>query len=219
MATGGRCRRRRSWISSIRRRHGSGSKLSSHGGGNDDILVDSSNREYGEWICARGYRIRRTACMRVDANGGVYVPDSEDEESSKEVQAGGVGIERTNLGGASVTADGMLLPDVAVPMGAVAIGTDGFPADATAEGVPSAAAEGGTADGVEVVNDVAIGEEMHPKVVARLKALLAHMDPSVRDVFISMLKVGSINIQIYSMHSSLLILVEKMGVFFLDFGW
>ncbi|CAO2162248.1 unnamed protein product [Urochloa humidicola] len=77
-------------------------------------------------------------------------------------------------------------------MSAIVIGTDGFAADvitAAAKVVPYAAAKGVTADGVEVANNVAIGEEMHQKVAARLKTLVAPMDPSVRDVFISMLKV------------------------------
>ncbi|CAN6331653.1 unnamed protein product [Urochloa humidicola] len=188
---GGRCRRRRSWISRIGRRLGV-SKLSSDDGENHDIPVKADNHDYGEWICPREYRIQRRGHMRVDANGGVYVPDSEDEESSKEVEEGGVGIEVTSLGGASVATDGVQLPDVAVPTSAIAIGADGFAADAidaAAVGVPSVAAEGVTPDGVEVANDLAIGEEMHPKVAARLKTLVAQMDPSVRDVFISMLKV------------------------------
>ncbi|CAN6353993.1 unnamed protein product, partial [Urochloa humidicola] len=213
---GGRCRRRRSWISRIRRRLGV-SKLSSDDGENHDIPVKADNHDYGEWICPREYRIQRRGHMRVDANGGVYVPDSEDEESSKEVEEGGVGIEVTSLGGASVATDGVQLPDVAVPTSAIAIGADGFAADAidaAAVGVPSVAAEGVTPDGVEVANDLAIGEEMHPKVAARLKTLVAQMDPSVRDVFISMLKIRSINIEINSMHKNLFIFLEEMGLSF-----
>ncbi|CAO2174801.1 unnamed protein product [Urochloa humidicola] len=99
MADGGRCRRRRSWISWIRRHHGAGCKLSSHDGWNEDTPVKSDNRDYGEWICTRGDRIRWRSRMRVDANDGVYVPDSEDEDSSKEVEVGSIYIEVTDLGG------------------------------------------------------------------------------------------------------------------------
>jgi hypothetical protein len=85
MAAGARCRRRRSWISSIRRR-GVGAKLSIDDGGMDDILVKRNNRDCGEWICVRGHRIRRTGRMRVDANGDVYIPDSEDEEGDMKME-------------------------------------------------------------------------------------------------------------------------------------
>ncbi|CAM0144683.1 unnamed protein product [Urochloa decumbens] len=199
MAGGGRCRRRRSWISSIRRR-GGGSKLSMDGGGIDDIHVKPDNRDRGEWICVRGHRIRRSGRMRVDSNGSVYVPDSEDEEADMEMEEGSVNL--ANSGGTSVAPD------------AIAVGGDGVMGDGV-----DAAAEGIPADAVNFEEDAGTGEEMHPKVAARLKMLLDHIDPTFRDVFVSMLKVGSINIQIYSMHSSLLILVEKMGLFFLDFGW
>ncbi|CAL4964606.1 unnamed protein product [Urochloa decumbens] len=169
MAGGGRCRRRRSCISSIRRR-GVGSKLSIDGGGIDDIPMKPVNRDRDEWICVRGHRIRRSGRMRVDSNGGVYVPDSEDEEADMEMEVGSVDL--ANSGGASVTPD------------AIAVGADGVMGDGI-----DVAAEGIPADAVNVEEDAGTCEEMHPKVAARLKMLLDHIDPTFRDVFVSMLKV------------------------------
>ncbi|CAO1940538.1 unnamed protein product [Urochloa humidicola] len=169
MAGGGRCRRRRSRVSSIRRR-GVGAKLSVHGGGIEDN-VKPDNREHGEWICQHGHRITRRGHMRVDANGGLYVLDSEDEDAGMEMEAGGVDL--ADLGGASVTPD------------AVTIGRDGV----MGNGVDVAAEESIPADAVNIEEDAGTGEEMDPKVAARLKMLLDHIDPTFRDVFVSMLKV------------------------------
>jgi hypothetical protein len=62
------------------------------------------------------------------------------------------------------------------------VATEGIPV-----GAVNVAAEEG--DGVKVKEDVGTREEMHPNVVARLKMLLDHIDPTFRDVFISMLKI------------------------------
>lgn len=78
-----------------------GAKLSIDDGGMDDILVKPDNRDCGEWICVRGHRIRRTGRMRVDANGDVYIPDSEDEEADMKMEGGGVDL--ADLGGASAS--------------------------------------------------------------------------------------------------------------------
>nr|CAB3451430.1 unnamed protein product [Digitaria exilis] len=99
MAGRGRCRRRRSWI----QQRCQGSKLGGRGEGAGDILVKPNNHRYGEWICVRGHRIRLRGRMRVDADGDVYVPDSEDEE--------------VDLGGISVAANGDHM-DVAAEEGA-----------------------------------------------------------------------------------------------------
>ncbi|CAN6208745.1 unnamed protein product [Urochloa humidicola] len=155
MAGDGRVPRRRiSWV----RRHRRASKLSGCGGLNGDLVLKPGNRSCGEWVCVRGHRIRLQGRMRVDTNGNVYVPDSEDEEPGMEVEVGGVKV--ADLEGAAVVGDGF---DVA--------------------------AEGGEADGVKVPADAASGDEMHPKVVARLNMVLAHIDPAFHDIFVDMLKV------------------------------
>ncbi|CAO2205214.1 unnamed protein product [Urochloa humidicola] len=107
MAAGRTCPRRRGWI---RRRRG-GSKLGGRGGGNDDlVLKPGSHSSSVEWIYVRGYRIRLQGRMRVDANGDVYVPDSEDEEPDMEVEAGGV----ADLRGANAAADGKQMVAVGI---------------------------------------------------------------------------------------------------------
>ncbi|CAO2148232.1 unnamed protein product [Urochloa humidicola] len=118
-----------------------------------------------------------------------------------EMEAGGIDL--ADLGGASVTPD------------AIAVGGDGVMGD----GIDVAAQEGIPADAVNIEEDAGTGEEMDPKVAARLKMLLDHIDPTFRDVFVSMLKVRSFNIQIYSTESNLFIFLEKMGLSLLDFSW
>ncbi|CAN6273095.1 unnamed protein product [Urochloa humidicola] len=87
-----------------------------------------------------------------------------------EMEAGGIDL--ADLGGASVTPD------------AIAVGGDGVMGD----GIDVAAQEGIPADAVNIEEDAGTGEEMDPKVAARLKMLLDHIDPTFRDVFVSMLK-------------------------------
>ncbi|CAN6311440.1 unnamed protein product [Urochloa humidicola] len=123
------------------------------------------------------------------------------------------GVDLADSGGTSVAS-------VAIAVGANRVVGDGV--DAAAEGIPvdaaNVAAEEGDADGVKVEEASGTGKEMQQEVAARLKTLLAHIDPSFRDVFISMLKVRSFNIQIYSMESNMFIFLE-MGLSFLDFSW
>ena len=132
--------------------------------------------------------------MRVDANGDVYVPDSEDEESGMVVDAGGV--EMADFGAGSGAADGAQMAIVGVPaetitIGAVGVAEDGF--DVVTKGVPADAVEvvsdGGATDAVKVATSLGTSEEMHPKVAARMKKLLSQMDPTFHDVFVSMFKV------------------------------
>lgn len=119
--------------------------------------------------------------MRVDANGDVYVPDSEDEESGMEVDARG--LEVADLGGASVTAACLQMDDRVL--------VDGV--DGTVESVPvddvEVTAEGVAVDGFKLAADAATGEDMHPVVAARLKKVLSNMDPIFHDVFVNMCKV------------------------------
>jgi hypothetical protein len=65
----------------------------------------------------------------------------------------------------------------------VEVPTEGIAADAV-----NVAAKEGDSDG-KVEEDMGTGEEMHPNVATRLKMLLNHIDPTFRDVFVSMLKV------------------------------
>ncbi|KAF8779349.1 hypothetical protein HU200_002614 [Digitaria exilis] len=178
MASGGRCRRRRSWIHRHRR---GGSKLEGRGGGNDDAPNKLGSCSSGEWISVRGHRIKLRGRMRVDGNGDIYIPDSEDEEPTVEVEAGDVEV-------ANMT-------DLEVPVNPKAIGdgvkSDGL--DLATESVPADAVKVATevdaAGGIKVAPDVATDEEMHPEVAARLKKALAHMDPTFHDLFVSMYKV------------------------------
>ncbi|CAN6354046.1 unnamed protein product [Urochloa humidicola] len=197
MAGGGKHPQRPSWI---RRRRG-GSKLGGPHGGNDDIDTKSASRSSGEWICVRGHRIRRCGRMRVDPDGNLYVPDSEEDEApvdpdsnlcvpdseedeAPDMEVESSGVDLADSGGTSVAS-------VAIAVGANRVVGDGV--DAAAEGIPvdaaNVAAEEGDADGVKVEEASGTGKEMQQEVAARLKTLLAHIDPSFRDVFISMLKV------------------------------
>ncbi|KAF8685288.1 hypothetical protein HU200_044054 [Digitaria exilis] len=108
-------------------------------------------------------------------------PDSEDEEPAVEVEAGGVEV--ANLGGALVTANGLQMTD-GVKSDGLDLATESVPADAV-----KVATEVDAAGGIKVAPDVATDEEMHPEVAARLKKALAHMDPTFRDLFVSMYKV------------------------------
>ncbi|CAN6200254.1 unnamed protein product [Urochloa humidicola] len=219
MAAGGTCPRRRGWI---RQRRG-GSKLGGHGGGNKDLILKPSNRNNcGEWIYVRGHRIKLQGRMRVDANGEVYVPDSEDEEPSMEEEVGGVEV--SDLGGANATMDGMQMAAIELPSGAISVGANTVVRDVdAAKSIPAdvvtVGAEGGDSDGVKAVVDKPTADEMHPEVVARLKMVLPRIDPTFRDIFVSMLKVTSISIEIYSMHNNLFIFMEEMGLSFFDFIW
>ncbi|CAN6209970.1 unnamed protein product [Urochloa humidicola] len=208
MAGGSRRPRRCSWI----RRRRRGSKLGGSSGGNDNIAMNPGSRSCEEWIWVRGHRIRRQGRMRVDSNGNLFVPDSEDEELGMETKASGADVADLRVA--------LVAPD------AIAVGADGVMGDGVdvaSESIPTdsvnVAAEEGDADGVKVEEDVGTGEEMHPKVAARLKMLLNHIDPTFRDVFVEMLKIRSINIEIYSMHNNLFIFLEDMGLSFLDFIW
>ncbi|KAF8696801.1 hypothetical protein HU200_036438 [Digitaria exilis] len=178
MASGGRCRRRRSWI---RRHRRGGSKLEGCGGGNDDAPNKLGSCSSGEWISVRGHRIKLRGRMRVDGNGDIYIPDSEDEEPAVEVEAGDVEV--ANLGGALVAANGLQIGD-GVKSDGLDLATESVPADAV-----KVATEVDAVGGIKVAPDMATDEEMHPEVAARLKKALAHMDPTFHDLFVSMYKV------------------------------
>ncbi|CAN6330038.1 unnamed protein product, partial [Urochloa humidicola] len=119
MAAGGTCPRRRG---RIRRRRG-GSKLGSRGGGNDEFVLKlGDHSSCGEWISVRGHRIRLEGRMRVDANGDVYVPDSEDEEPGMKVEVNGVKV--AGSGGANAAADAMQMAAVGVPPDTISVGAN-----------------------------------------------------------------------------------------------
>ena len=137
---------------------------------------------------------------RIETHGGAsgsvdpIVPHSEDEESGMVVDAGGV--EMADFGAGLGAADGAQMAIVGVPtetiaIGAIGVAEDGF--DVVTKGVPADAVEvvsdGGATDAVKVATSVGTSEEMHPKVAARMKKLLAQMDPTFHDVFVSMFKV------------------------------
>jgi hypothetical protein len=119
--------------------------------------------------------------MRVDSNGDVYVPDSEDEESRMDV--GARGLEVADLEAAPFNAGSLQMVD----------GITADDVDAAMEGIPAnaveVAAEGSATDSIKLPADSDTGEEMQPEVLARLKMLLANMDPAYWDVFVNMYKV------------------------------
>ncbi|KAF8711374.1 hypothetical protein HU200_029405 [Digitaria exilis] len=138
----------------------------------------------GGWIVVRGRRIRR-AGLRINSKGEVFVPDSEDEDAmedgvfvpdSEEEDA----MEDEALEGAAgmeVAADGARDMEVAAE-GArgVEVAADGDP------GVELPTTEAPTMDGTPDM-------ELPPEVQARLKKVLAGMDPLYHNVFISLYKV------------------------------
>jgi hypothetical protein len=87
------------------------SKLDGRGGRkeNNNITKKPYIHIYGEWICVRGHRIRRSGRMRVDDKGDVYVPDSEDEESGMKVDPCVLQVD--DLGSALATADCLEMVD------------------------------------------------------------------------------------------------------------
>ncbi|CAN6253224.1 unnamed protein product [Urochloa humidicola] len=186
MAGGGRVPRPRiSWV----RRHRRASKLGGRGGHKGDLVLKTGNRSCGEWICVRGHRIRLEGRMRVDTNGNVYVPDSEDEEPGMEVEAGDVEV--ADLEGTAVAGDGVDVEAEGGEADGVKVAADAASGDEMhpeGDGV-GVKAEGGDADGVKVAADAASGDKMHPEVVARLNMVLACIDPAFRDIFVDMLKV------------------------------
>ncbi|CAN6338282.1 unnamed protein product [Urochloa humidicola] len=111
MAGGDRIPRRGiSWV----HRHRRSSKQGARDRENGDLVLKPGKQSCGEWICVHGQRIKLQGRMRVDNNGNVYVPDSEDEEPGMGVEAGSV--EAADSGGAAVTGDGI---DVAAEGGEV----------------------------------------------------------------------------------------------------
>lgn len=170
MSRGGRCPRRHRWSHRpwSRRRHGGGVKICDVDDAVDcnvkpaDVGIESAAKDS---ICVRDRPGRSR--LRVDAEGNLYVLDSEEEDSAMEVNAGGAvaaeGVEASN--GANLFVDGS-------PVAA---------AGAAGEDVPL---------GPPVVTpDDAARMELAPEVAARLKEVLANMDPIYHDVFISMYKI------------------------------
>ncbi|CAL5027247.1 unnamed protein product [Urochloa decumbens] len=148
--------------------HG-GRKLQGRGGVGK--VGGADGREFGahggrieqaeDWIVVRGRRIRR-AGFRINSQGDVYVPDSEEEEDDMETE-----------GAAPVKVAAACSPTAALAMDvdpAVVVAAHGAPA-------------------TEVSVDSHPGMELAPEVRARLKVVLAGKDPRYHDFFISLYKV------------------------------
>ncbi|CAO2167276.1 unnamed protein product [Urochloa humidicola] len=80
------------------------------------------------------------------------------------------------------------LPSGAISVGANTVVRDVDAAKSIPADVVTVGAEGGDSDGVKAVVDKPTADEMHPEVVARLKMVLPRIDPTFRDIFVSMLK-------------------------------
>jgi hypothetical protein len=162
------------------------------------------------WIYVRGCRIR-SAGLRFNSQGDVYVPDSEDEEDAPEVAADGAasvdlapavvvdGSVGVNLAPAMAT-DGAAGVDMAPTVAAdVAVGVD-LPPTVAVDGVvdvdpaPVVAADG--AADTEMKPEVAtrlakkvLGEDLHPEVATHLAKVLSEMEPCYHECFIDLYKV------------------------------
>lgn len=166
----------------------------------------------GSSSCVRGRRIG-PGRLYMDAEGNLYVPDSEDEASDMEVEV--PAEETTNRAvDEDLFVDGPPAVATAGPDGENPL-TEGPPAvvgDAPAgehqpaEGDPELAANGATHVDPVVTVDGAAGEKMHPEVAARLAKkvlgedlhpevaehlaiVLSRMETLYHECFISMYKV------------------------------
>ena len=142
--------------------------------GSADSKVDkpSSADSAGEgWIYVRGHRLKK-AGLHINCHGNVYVPDSEDEESSMEDQACGLHVSA----GTKLAMD--LTPQVHDEATVGAAGVEMAP-DVTADQAAH--------------KDLPVDEDSRMKVPTevpeQLKEVLANMDPIYHDVFVSMYKI------------------------------
>lgn len=184
---GGRCPSR---AGRIRRQHGVGAKIGVDGGDVDRVVkpagvgIDYGGR--GSIFVREGHA--RRSLLRIDGEGNLYVLDSEDEGSDTEVTVDGVvaGEGAMNLhqaGSYDLPVEGHLLVDA-----------DGAAVkDLRLEGPPLVVQNGAAADDLPrpslVPTDKAEDMDMAPEVAARLKKVLAKIDPIYHDVFIEMCKV------------------------------
>jgi len=172
MSGGGRCPRHHRWS---RRRwshhqHEGGVKICYAEDGVEcvvkpgDVGIQSDAKDS---ICVRDRRTVRSR-LRVNAEGIPYVLDSEDEDSRMEVDADGIAVTAEGAATANGADQSLDRP----PM----VGTG-----AAGEDLPL---------GPTVVSpDDASSMEVAPEVAARLKEVVANMDPIYHEVFISMYKI------------------------------
>ncbi|CAN6283792.1 unnamed protein product [Urochloa humidicola] len=161
-------RRSRSQVRGGRKFGGSGGVRKVGGADSRELGAHGGRIEQGEsWIVVRGRRIGR-AGLRINSEGEVYVPDSEDEEANMEME--------------DVVAKGVAAVKVAAAHSpAAAVATDVGPTVVVA-------AHGAPAMELPVDNDPSM--VLAPEVQARLKAVLAGKDPRHHDFFISLYKVA-----------------------------
>jgi hypothetical protein len=155
-----------------------------------DIGIQSDAKDS---ICVRDPCIGRGR-LRINAEGILYVLDSEDEDSNMDVDADAVGVATegaATANGADLSVEG---PPVAID--GAANGCRCCRRESTPR--PSIGASGGrcygcrrgTAPGPSLVAPGdASGMDLAPEVAAHLKEVLASMDPIYHEVFISMYKI------------------------------
>lgn len=184
---GGRCSRR---ARCIRRRHGVGAKIGVDGDDINHIVKPAGvGMQFGGegTICGR----ERQGRLRIDAEGNLYVLDSEDEESDMEVAADGVlvaveGAPNRNQDGCYDVQDHLM-----VDADADGAAVKHLPP----KGPPLVVGEGAPADDLPTKGPLLVPTykaedmDMAPEVAARLKEVLANTDPIYHDVCISMYKV------------------------------
>ncbi|CAN6164036.1 unnamed protein product [Urochloa humidicola] len=138
---------------------GSGIGKVGHAGNRKLVARGGQIEQGGDYVVVRGRRIER-AGLRINSQGEVYVPDSE-EEDDMEMEDVAVGLAADGAPGMEVAVD--RAPGVEV----AAVGRSGL--EVSVEGAP--------------------GMEFAPDVQAHLDAVLAGIDPMYHDVYISLYKV------------------------------
>ena len=129
-----------------------------------DVGIQSDAKDS---ICVRDRRTVRSR-LRVNAEGIPYVLDSEDEDSGMEVDTDGVAV----IAEGAATANGADQSLFKPPMAGTRAAGEDFPLGPTV-----------------VSPDDASSMEVVPEVGARLKEVVANMDPIYHEVFISMYKI------------------------------
>jgi hypothetical protein len=172
MSGGGRCLRRHRWNRCrwSRRQHEGGAKICDDDDGVECVVKPAdvgiqSDAKYS--ISVRDRRIGWSH-LRVNAQGILYVLNSEDEDSGMEVDEDGVGVAAEG----ATTANGA---DLSVERPPVSGG--------------GVAGEDLSLGPLVVAPDDASGMDLAPEVAARLKEVLANMDPIYHEVFIGMYKI------------------------------
>jgi len=161
---------------------GIGGHIDKPGAAKSVVKPCSAHSAEEAWICVHGCQIK-SAGLRFNSQGDVFVPDSEDEDAAPEVAAdGAVGQELAH----AVASDRVVGMDLTLVNAA-----DGA---ASMDVAPAVAPDGvaGVKMNPEVAGRLAkkvLGEDLHPDVAARLAEVLSDMEPLYHELFIAMYKV------------------------------